>query len=55
MLTSKLRSLLKEQTGEAHLQELEKQKLNNQGQLDLEFIKGQQSLESQNYSITQIY
>ena len=43
----KTQKFVKEQTGEAHLQELEKQKLNNQGQLDLEFIKGQQSLESQ--------
>ena len=42
----KTQKFVKEQTGEAHLQELEKQKLNNQGQLHLEFIKGQQSLES---------
>ena len=45
----KTQKFVQDQTGESHIRELEKQDLANQGQLDLEVVKGNQAKEAQKF------
>lgn len=45
----KTQKFVQDQTGESHIRELEKQDLANQGQLDLEVVKGSQAFKSQKF------